>query len=358
MRSILITIPLNTRLNLGPLGSYPVMGWGLVLAAWCLLGAFWAWNWYRITPADKRRHWPLGDAMIWFLIAAAIEAAPRLLDHINIYGYGAMLLAGFATAAWVAGRRLKNLGYNGDLAIDAAMWILMSGIVGARLFFIVQYHERFFVPGRGVKEVLVSLVNLPDGGLVFYGGMISGGLAYWLFCRMRGLEALALADILITSVLIGMAFGRVGCLLNGCCYGDVSTLPWAITFPRDSVPYNVEIARGLIASDAPFSLPLHPTQIYSSLSSLLLALVTWAYYPFRRTNGEVLAIGWVCYPVTRFIVEFLRGDEPGRFGTPLTIGQIVSLGLIVTGMAFYWYIHRANARLTALNSPCRTTTAR
>ena len=126
----------------------------------------------------------------------------------------------------------------------------------------------------------------------------------------------------------------MGCLLHGCCYGDVCSLPWAIHFPFDSVPYKVLVERGYLAHDALQSLPLHPTQLYDSINALLLVILTWTCYPFRRRSGEILAIGWIAYPINRFLIEFLRSDESGKFGTPLTISQWGSIALLAAGIAF------------------------
>jgi len=165
--------------------------------------------------------------------------------------------------------------------------------------------------------------------------MIGSALAFYLFCKLRKLSPLALGDIVITSIFIGMTFGRIGCLFNGCCYGDLCDLSWSVTFPHDSYPFVMEVKRGLITEAAARSLPVHPAQVYSAMNAAVLVLLTWAYYPYRRRDGEVLALGWLAYPVSRFVVEFLRGDEGGQFGTMLTISQWVSIALFAAGLAFY-----------------------
>ena len=148
-------------------------------------------------------------------------------------------------------------------------------------------------------------------------------------------------------------FGRIGCYLNGCCYGDPSSLPWSVAFPPDSVPFNAEVGRGLIPPDALHSLWIHPTQLYSSLNALVLAVLTWTYFPYRRRNGEVLVIGWLCYPVTRFLSDYLRGDEPGvgiplgdlRIPTPFTISQWVSIFMFAGALAFWYVLARRSAKV-------------
>jgi phosphatidylglycerol:prolipoprotein diacylglycerol transferase len=245
-----------------------------------------------------------------------------------------------------AAHRLRQEGVDGEIAWDATMSIFISGILGARLFYVIQYHSRFFgddpITGepRSAGDILVGLINLPDGGLVLYGGLIFAPIAFYIFSRKRGIRPLAFSDVAITSVFMGIMFGRLGCLLHGCCYGGVAPdLPWAITFPPKSVPFDTLVARGLIDSDASCSLPLHPSQIYDAASAFLLALFTYAYYPYRRWTGEVVAFGWIAYPINRFMIEFLRSDEKGQFGTSLTIAQWVSMGLFAGGVGFYAYCY-------------------
>lgn len=357
MRSTLLQIPVHALIPLGPWGQIPLFGAGLLLGLWVLFGVVllaWRtvrWGWRGID---------LGNVITWGCVAAAIYVAPQMVNpqqpFIPIYGYGAMLFVGFLTGTTLAASRLRRMGVSGALAYkidaksgrgywgrldgqgiawDVAMWIFVGGILGARLFFIAQYHDRFFIRGEDWLKTLQRLINLPDGGLVFYGGMILGSIAYFVFCRVQRVRPLALGDVLVTSVFVGYAFGRLGCFLNGCCFGDYCELPWAVTFPADSVPWKSQVFEGFLAGKAPRSLPVHPTQVYSTLGAFLLAGLTWAWYPYRRYDGEVLALGMLAYPINRFLVEFLRGDEMGQFGTMLTISQWVSIGLFATGLLLY-----------------------
>ena len=339
MRSILFTIPLDGFVDLGPLGKIPVFGIGLVLALWCLVGIG-----YVILTARQHGWKNLSgiSLLIWGAVAIAIFKAAELpIKALPVYGYGSMLFLGFLASSSLAAWRLRREGVDGEIAWDAAMWIFIFGIIGARLFYIIEYWATKFAvdpetkKSRTAWEIAVALVNLPDGGLVLYGGLILAPLAYYVYCRIRGISALAVADIAITSVFVGIMFGRLGCLLNGCCFGDVCSLPWAITFPAKSVPFNALVLRGLLDEGAVRSLPLHPAQLYDALSGLLLAILTFAYYPYRRRTGEVIAVGWIAYPINRFMIEFLRADEPGMGYPSLTIAQWVSLALFTTGVAFF-----------------------
>lgn len=343
MRSVLFSIPLDARLNFGPLGDLPVFGAGLLLSVWCLLGlAFAAILWRK---GAWKHSGTASSVVVWAVVAFAIYQLPRLpVKAIPIYGYGTMLFVGFVSAASFAAWRLRREGADGDLSWDVAMWLFVSGIIGARSFFIITHPQRFFAldpltsERPPLRKILFSLINLPDGGLVLYGALILSPLAYAIFCRRRKISALAFGDLAISSVFIGLMFGRLGCLMHGCCYGDVCSLPWAISFPQGSVPYDALVSRGLQSLDRPRSLLLHPTQIYDALNAALLALLTYTYYPFRRRAGEVLAMGWMLYPFNRFLIEFLRSDEPPVFGTPLTGAQWVSLGLFAVAAAFFAWL--------------------
>ena len=359
MRSVLFSIPLDGHVDLGLLGRIPVFGIGLALAVWCLAGmAF-------VALTVRRGGWKgvgLTTVLVWGAIALALFKAGELaIKAIPVYGYGMMLFIGFLASASLAARRLRREGADGEIAWDVAMWIFLAGLLGGRTFYVIQYHHKFFGPdaegrARTAWETFVGLINLPDGGLVLYGGLFFAPLALFLFCRRRKIRALVLADIAITSVFVGVMFGRLGCLLHGCCYGDVCSLPWAVTFPAHSVPFEALVARGLLVEDAPHSLPLHPAQLYDALSALLLALLTWAYYPHRRRTGDVLVLGWIAYPINRFMIEFLRSDEGGQFGTSLTIAQWVSLGLLATGIAFCLFLRfRSAGRLPLIISPVAQT---
>ncbi|MCA1685047.1 MAG: prolipoprotein diacylglyceryl transferase, partial [Planctomycetia bacterium] len=127
----------------------------------------------------------------------------------------------------------------------------------------------------------------------------------------------------------------VGCFLNGCCHGGVCAVPWlAVRFPRNSIPWVSERARGLIPDDALYTLPLHPTQLYSTLGGLALFALLTAYYPYRRRDGEVMAILMITYPVTRFFIEVFRDDE-ARLVSGLTIAQASSIFLLGAGLILW-----------------------
>lgn len=262
----------------------------------------------------------------------AVNFAPNLpVDSFPVFGYGFMLLIGFLTAVKMGERRVISEGLEPTIVMDLAFWLLIAGIGGARLFYLVQYADRVFGGKQGF-DLVKAAFNLSQGGLVLFGGLLGGAAAYFLFCYRRGIHPLRLGDIATPSIFIGIGFGRIGCLLNGCCYGGRCELPWAITFPKGSVPWQAMVQRGFLDPESTVTFALHPTQIYSSINAFLLAWVVTVFYPRRRHEGETFALGCILYSITRFTIEYLRNDELGQFGTSLTISQWVSLGILITGI--------------------------
>jgi phosphatidylglycerol---prolipoprotein diacylglyceryl transferase len=193
---------------------------------------------------------------------------------------------------------------------------------------------------KSLPALVFSAVNLPDGGLVWYGGLVSGALAAVWLARKRKINFLEVGDVVIPSLLLGLAFGRVGCFLNGCCYGDRCSLPWGVRFPMGSVPDMSLVLHGYLGADQDFSLRLHPTQLYSALNALILFCLTSIYFYYRPRNGSVIALGAITYAITRFTIEFLRDDEVGQFGTPLTISQWLSIVMFVFALGFVAWLSR------------------
>jgi len=335
MRQVLLQIPLDAVLHIGPF-ALPWFGFGILLACWIAFG-IWV---VLLRRRESKGPWRAEDThpvIVWSVIALAITIAPHLQQRfgvtgIPIFGYGFMLFLGFITAVTLASRRAMQQGLSPDVVWDLAPWLLIPGILGARTFFCLQYPQDVFGAAQNASDYIGAFLNLSRGGLVLYGGLIGGAAGYFEYCRRARLNPLGLGDLITPSVFVGIGFGRIGCLLNGCCFGDICELPWAIHFPRDAVPFHALVEKGFLAPDALFTPGLHPTQIYSAIDGFLIAALTSAFFPYRRSNGEVFAIGLMTYATTRFLIEFLRGDEPGQLGTGLTISQIISLGMFLTGL--------------------------
>lgn len=355
MRQVLFQIPLDRPWDLGPLGKVPGFGWGLVFLVWTLLGAWYLYRRGRQTEWKLKISDELGAIFNWAVGAVIIVFGAPLLgtylrshgsehfrEGIPIFGYGLMLFIGFSFAVVRATLRAEREGLPSDVIWDLAVWLFIPGIIGARLYYLIQYGDRVFT-GPPSLEWLVAAVSLSQGGIVLYGGLLGGALGYFSFCYFRRLRPLALADIIVPSVFIGIGFGRLGCFLNGCCYGAASALPWAVQFPRDSAAFASMVEKKLLDASAVCTPPLHPTQIYSSIDGFVIAAITAWYFRYRRRNGEVLAVALLIYPITRFCMEMLRADEVGQFQTNLTTAQWVSIALFLSNLCFMYYLSKRPA---------------
>jgi phosphatidylglycerol:prolipoprotein diacylglycerol transferase len=278
---------------------------------------------------------------------------PILFDipytRIHIFGYGLMLFFAFLASMNLAAWRARREKIDPDLIYDLSLWVFIGGLAGARLFYVWQYW------GRTVKTFW-DIFKIWEGGIVFYGSIMGGVAGFFLYWWRRPFPLRATLDVLAPALAIGIALGRVGCFLNGCCYGDQCQLPWAVRFPgprgesAGSPPWYAQWKQGLIPPTADWSLPVHPTQLYSAIDGLVLLVLLTAYYPLRRRDGEVMALLMVTYPITRFLIELLRNDE-GIFFARMTISQNISLVLLLCGLAFWFSLSRLPAVRYADTAP-------
>ena len=340
MRQVLIYILLQHPFAFGerdPASGVP--GFGLT---WVLAAAFLGWlvlqfiREQRLSADAKQTFWFWGGAILASVFVLPAVGQPRL----PVFGYGMMVLIGFVSGLWLSRIRARRIGLDPEIFSDLSFWLLISGVAGGRLAYLGQYWKLIFKKCQTIPEYLFAAVNLTEGGLVLIGALVGGAIGFFLFCRVRKLPALLMEDVIMPGVFIGVGFGRIGCLLNGCCFGDPCNLPWAIQFPAGSVPWRDLVDRKLLNDNAPFTMPLHPTQVYSSIDGFLLGTILWNLFPLRARNGQLLGMGCMAYACTRFMIEFIRNDEPGRFGTSLTISQWYSMGLFVIGATLLVWLFR------------------
>ncbi|MFO0893004.1 MAG: prolipoprotein diacylglyceryl transferase [Isosphaeraceae bacterium] len=255
-----------------------------------------------------------------------------ILGGLKIFGYGAMLVLAFLGSTWLASARARREKLDPNVILDMAFWVFLVGLVGARLFYCIQYW------GHGINNLL-DVVQYWKGGIVYYGGILGGVLAFFLYRRTHPFPLRPVMDVMAPAIAVGTLFGRLGCFLNGCCYGDRCDLPWAVSFPAPSPPWEFQVKQHWIDANAGWSLPLHPTQLYSAIDALVLLVLLLAYYPLRRRDGEVLGVLMLAYPATRFLIEYLRNDE-GVFFAGMTISQNISILLFLAGLAYWWWLSR------------------
>ena len=236
------------------------------------------------------------------------------LGPLTIHWYGVMVALGFLAGLWTAGRRAMQTGIAAEKIIDLGPWLIVGTILGARTLYVISYWREFFA-GKPIAEIFMVW----KGGLVFYGGLVGASLACILYVRLKKLPLWKVADILAPSIALGYVFGRIGCLLNGCCYGRACSLPWAIRFPADHVTHGA---------------PVHPTQIYDALDNFILYLLLAWLFRHKKFDGQVFATYLIGYAVTRTIMECFRGDyATGHIHHGLTPGELVSVPIFIAGLA-------------------------
>lgn len=370
-----------------------------------------------------------------------------------VRGYGVMLLLAICSGMVIVLLRCQRDGMRSEQVLNLGFVMMACGIFGARLFFVIQKSDDFFVPGATLGALVLNLVDMTKGGLVVYGSLIGGSIGGLIYLKWNRLPIARTADLIAPGMVLGLAIGRIGCLMNGCCFGGVCELPLpAVTFPAGSPPYMQQLYTGELigvksadwvaanstselqlgnrpvntqsdaADDQPADLPTlqprtgfsilvglvergsiaddlgirvgdsisidtpddqrirfvksqspaargnleqagqlfvfvysdrqdklqfpverltarsaltHPTQVYSAINAALLALVLWYFWTVREFEGQVFGLMLILYPIGRFVMELIRQDEAGQFGTELTISQWVSIGMLILGVAIF-----------------------
>ena len=243
------------------------------------------------------------------------------IGPLTLQTFGLMFALAFLAAGALIGKRLKEIGKPVDWAYEIAFAALIGGVVGSRLYFIVQNYD-------SVKDDLLG--NLFSGsGLVWYGGAIGGAIAVLLWAWYRGFLGLALLDLVAPALALGYAIGRVGCQLSGDGdYGKPWDGPWAMSYPNGTVPTDRTV---------------HPTPVYETLAMGFGAWMLWQLRERFRV-GVLFAIYLVYAGAERFLVEFLRRNDEVALG--LTMAQWESLAMVLAGVAWILVVRRRHGSLS------------
>lgn len=289
-------------------------------------------------------------------------------EGLQVSNYGLAIALGFVAGIYLA---IREAGRGPDpptvgQVFDLAFWILIFGMVGARVLFIIVSWKDYYnlcaapelVDGSGGVQDCFAILKFWKGGLVFFGGFIGAAAAAAVYCFKHQVNFLRAADVLIPSLAIGHFFGRLGCVSAGCCYGNVSDVPWSIAFPQGSAAYVQHLTDGVATRtelfDLGHSLFVHPTQLYEASAELLFFTFLILLRPRKRFHGQVIAAWLILYSLLRFVVEFLRGDTlrgfvfelpipflNGVLGLPdaeptiLSTSQCIGLALLTAGILIW-----------------------
>ena len=244
-----------------------------------------------------------------------------------VYTYGVLLAAAYLLGLQFALVRAKARGLDADRVMDLGIWIIISALIGAKLLLLIVDFDTFRQNPR-------ELVTLMRSGGVFYGGLIAAvAVAFWYLRRHR-LPVWSVTDAFAPGIALGHVIGRMGCFFAGCCFGRATDVPWAVTFTNQYAAENV---------GTPLNVPIHPTQLYEAGAELIILLVLLFMerkgrsFPGRTFWGYLLLYG-----ITRFIIEFYRGDARGMVGD-LSTSQFVSVILVPLSVVMLLVLSRRSA---------------
>ncbi len=257
--------------------------------------------------------------------------------EISLPAYGTFLVLGMLAAVWVSGRHAPLLGLQRRQVFDLGIFLVFLGLVGAHLLDVALHPQLYFADG--LTAGLWEAIAFWRGGLVYYGGLVTGMAGCLAYARDHGIPVADMLDFVAPLGSLALGSTRVGCFLNGCCYGVPTAWPLAIVYPAASLAQSKQAALGLVPSDAP-SLPIHPVQLYELVAALLVFWLLWRRFPRRRFAGEVVAAFFLIYGSWRFAIEFLRADAPTwrpTGGFPLSEYQWLSLA-VVAGAIVAWIV--------------------
>ncbi len=304
--------------------------------------------------------------------------------HLTVRSFGLMMVIGFLLGLFLIGRLGRKISSNPQLITNLALYCLIAGVVGARVFYVVHHFEK-------LQNPWTSMFAIWQGGLEFYGGVIFAIPVIVLYSRRHKFPVRRCLDIVAIALMLGLSFGRLGCFLNGCGFGKPTELPWAIRFPYDSFAYFSQInanpernrpdpqlklphdeysiyvdttgksypkAFEELTEEQKFevtkgkyrTLHIHPTQLYSSANAALLCLLLYLFWRISQRAagsgntrmlftrpGQTFALVFILYGITRFLIEYLRDDNPFEYAWWAaykggTVSQNMSIYLVILGV--------------------------
>lgn len=241
----------------------------------------------------------------------------------TLHSYGFMLALSFFFGILLASRRAPARGVTSDQVFDTSLVVVFASIAGARLMYVL-FH-------RSEIHSFIDVIAVWRGGLTMYGGVLAAMASAWFYLRRRGIPFLRMADIMAPSLGLGLMLTRIGCFLNGCCYGTPTDSPLGVRFPEST------FSGQLFAGEA-----LHPTQLYSSMVGLVIVVTLLLLDRRRRPEGHLFAFYLVLAGLGRFGLDFFRFYEANvYFLLPLTVNQLISLGGVAVGILLV--VSRRNA---------------
>jgi phosphatidylglycerol---prolipoprotein diacylglyceryl transferase len=254
------------------------------------------------------------------------------LGPFQVSSYPVMICLGACLSIWLSLKEVDRLGLESPLYLKICLIAFVSGLVGARIMNCIVFYDLY--RGRPWWRMLA----LWEGGLAMYGGILLAVASVYAYIRHRGLSFWQVADTLFPPWMLLLILGRVGCFLNGCCYGEPTSVPWALNFKRTGGVRGFYVTR-------------HPTQLYSAAAATVIFLIMWRIRKKPGFRGQVALVFLLLYPITRFFIEYFRADPRGmwRFFDLFTLSesQIVSIPVFLFALVAWVFLSRRSGGATA-----------
>lgn len=247
------------------------------------------------------------------------------IGPLDFHSYTVFMAAAFLVAVLLAVRENYKREHPYPATPIIGIWIYLGALVGAKAYWIIQYDT-----WRHLHHAAVFW----SSGLVFYGGLLGGSLAAIVYLKWRRIPLASAGDIAMPYVALAHGIARIGCFLNGCCWGTPSEMPWAVRYPSGTWVFRRHVESGLIEKTAEAAYPVHPTQLYAVLGLLIIFFVLRAVYKRPHPTGLVMLLYFLLYGGLRFVLEFFRGDSARPvFG--MTVSQVIAGGLVLASVGLW-----------------------
>jgi len=241
-----------------------------------------------------------------------------------VYWYGIMFALGILAGLWTGSRRAQlTSDVSSEQFLNSIPWVLIGTLMGARALFVITYWNDYFA-----NQPWTEIFNYRNGGLVYFGGMICGIGCTLIYLLKNKIPVWSFFDIAAPSLALAHALGRVGCFINGCCYGRPTSLFLGVHYPEYHETHGVAV---------------HPVQLYEAGLNLLLFAVLEYCFRHRKFRGQITAFYFIGYGVLRFIAELFRGDVPQVF-LCFSQAQLIALAVELTGIALLVYLYHNTKR--------------
>ncbi len=251
------------------------------------------------------------------------------IGSFSIYSYGVMIALAFIVSTLLAMKETKRIGENPERFLDISLYAILGALIGGRLGYVIVHLDYYL-------KNPIEILYVRQGGLAFLGGFFIAFFLCWLYIKRTKISFWKYTDIAAPFIAIGLGIARIGCFLNGCCYGLVSE-KYGLKFPALNMPpvYLQQLKDGLITSGSSYTLPVIPTQLYSLLYAFLIFFVLLGIKKYKKYDGYLFFNFLVLYSISRFVIEFFRFYENNIkvFGF-LTITQTILIGVILVSLVF------------------------